>query len=105
MDDVREFCKSRSCFRDTSSKRDLSGPTHSMTPKPKSFNAFSVSRTDEFSDLEIQCGKESWKAHKIVVCVRSSIFRTALTKEWKVCTVIFFFFPVILLAVCYSSFG
>lgn len=67
--------------------------------RPKSFNSYSISRTEKFADLEIQCDDQAWKVHKIVVCDKSSVLNIALTNEWQVYGC---FFSAILLSGIFS---
>lgn len=59
-----------------------------VTSHPKSFNNYALSRTDDFSDFEIQCETEKWKVkwkvHKIVISDRSTVFKNALKTKGKV---------------------
>lgn len=70
--------------------RANSKPNMSSSSQPietcfsKSYNSYAIPRTSDFTDFEIKCGGESWKVHKVIVCTRSSVLKSAITHEWKV---------------------
>lgn len=44
---------------------------------------YRIHESEDYTDLTVICGKDSYHVHKVVICSQSAWFKSACKKEWQ----------------------